>query len=250
MNVAILENDHRTVKILEDLLKKISATIKVVCKIESIEKSLLWFETNPNPDLILLNTSLSDGSSFEIFKSKVILSPLIFVSSTNEFAIQSYKLNCVDYLLKPIKKEEFQFAFNKFNFIFNNSETLNSSLNNSNISIKKIYKSRFLIKYGDTILFKNIEEIAYFYADEKVVYLVCHNGRKFIIDYNLEAIEKQLNPLIFYRINRKLMVALSSIQKIKSLFNNRLQVFLKPGFEKDVFISKERSSAFKCWLDI
>jgi two-component system response regulator LytT len=128
MNVAILENDHRTVKILENLLKKISSTIKVVCKIESIEKSLLWFETNPNPDLILLNTSLSDGSSFEIFKSKVILSPLIFVSSTSEFAIQSYKLNCVDYLLKPIKKEEFQFAFNKFNFKFSNSETVNSSL--------------------------------------------------------------------------------------------------------------------------
>jgi two-component system response regulator LytT len=250
MKILILEKETTTVNFIESLIRKTCSSIESLVHLDSIERCLVWLNTHPEPNLIVLNTHLGDRLSLDMFKDTPTLPSLIFLSETKEFALDSFKLNTVDYLIKPFKEEDFIFALNKFLSI-NAKMTLEKKLQKSGVSREnKSFKNRFIIKYGDTIRFKNVEEIAYFFADEKVVYLVGNDGRRYMIDYNLESLEKQLNPLLFHRINRKIIVAISSIQEIKSLYNNRLQIYLKPNFDKDVYISKEKSAEFKLWLDI
>lgn len=250
MKVLIIESDSRTAERLLENIFNFNKDSEVLGIMDSVEKSLVWLNSNPEPDLILLNTDLSDGTSFEIFKIKPLETPLIFVSSHEKYAFQSYRLNCIDYLLTPLNKEAIQSAFYKYNALKSNATTNYAFLNQSINTLIKKHKTRFSIKYGDTIQFKNIEEIAYFFADDKIVYLVTLEGRKYLIDYTLENLERLINPISFFRINRKFFVSINAIQKIKTLINNRLQIFIKPMFEKDVFVSKERSTEFKLWLDI
>ncbi len=253
MRVLILEDEDLSAKRVEKLLKGYNESWQVLDVLESISQTVDWFKNNAIPDLILMDIHLSDGLSFRLFEKIKIEIPVIFITAFDQYAIQAFKTNSIDYLLKPIDKVELYAAFDKFLDL----RTKNTSPNTFDYStlaediqkLSKKYKNRFLVKYGDTILFKNIEEVAYFYADEKVVYIVTMEGKKFLVDYKLEDLEEILDPHVFYRINRKFVIKIEAIQKIKTLFNSRLQVFLNPAFEDEIYVSREKSQQFKAWLD-
>lgn len=253
MRVLILEDEALSAKRASQLLREFDPTIEVADILESIEEGVSWLSKNPEPDLLLLDIHLSDGLCFRIFERITVNSPVIFTTAYDQYALQAFKVNSIDYLLKPLDKTELQNALIKYRNL--NAARGGISLadirkiEENMLSFSKKYKHRFLVKYADTILYKNIEEVAYFYADDKVVFLVTLEGRKYLIDYNLESLEELLDPHLFFRINRKIIARIQSIQKVKTLLSSRLQVFLKPAFEQNTFVSRERSPDFKIWLD-
>jgi len=253
MRVLIIEDEALSAKRASQLLKEFDPNIEVTDILESIEEAVSWLSKNHEPDLLLLDIHLSDGLCFRLFEKISVKSPVIFTTAYDQYALQAFKVNSVDYLLKPLDKTELQNALIKYRNL--NAARGGISLTDirkieeNMLSFSKKYKHRFLVKYADTILYKNIEEVAYFYADDKVVFLVTTEGRKHLIDYNLESLEELLDPHLFFRINRKIIARIQSIQKVKTLLSSRLQVFLKPAFEQNTFVSKERSPDFKIWLD-
>jgi two-component system, LytTR family, response regulator LytT len=253
MNVLILEDEILSAQRAKALLHEHDPTISVVETIDSVEDATDWLGKNPEPDLMLMDIHLSDGLSFDLFKKIQIKSPIIFTTAYDQYAIQAFKTNSIDYLLKPLDKEELGFALDKFqalsqerkSVLTTDIQRIVQSFQNSG----KKFKNRFLVKFGDNIQFKNTEEIAYFFADDKITYLVSDEGRRFIVDYKLEQLEDLLDPNFFFRLNRKFIIRIDSVQKIKTLINSRLQIFLKPNFEQDIYVSKERMGDFKAWLD-
>ena len=253
MNVLILEDETLSAQRAKTLLYEHDPTISVIETIDSVEDATEWLGRNPEPDLMLVDIHLSDGLSFDLFKKVQVKSPVIFTTAYDQYAIQAFKMNSIDYLLKPLDKSELGFALGKFKTLSQERKSLITSdiqqLMQTFQASNKKYKNRFLVKFGDNIQFKNTDEIAYFFADDKITYLVSNEGRRFIIDYKLEQLEDLLDPQFFYRLNRKFMIRIDSVQKIKTLINSRLQIFLKPSFEQEIFVSKDKMSDFKTWLD-
>ena len=253
MNVLILEDEILSAQRVKALLQEHDPTISVLETIDSVEDATIWLSKNPEPDLMLVDIHLSDGSSFDLFKKVAIKSPVIFTTAYDQYAIQAFKTNSIDYLLKPLDKDELGFALSKFKELTQERKSLLTAdvqrIVQSFQGSSKKFKNRFLVKFGDNIQFKNTDEIAYFFADDKITYLVSNEGRRFIIDYKLEQLEELLDPNFFFRLNRKFIIRIDSVQKIKTLINSRLQVFLKPNFEQDIHVSKEKTSEFKAWLD-
>ncbi len=253
MDVLILEDEILSAQRAKALLYEHDPTISVVETIDSVEDATNWLSKNPEPDLILVDIHLSDGLSFDLFKKIQIKSPVIFTTAYDQYAIQAFKMNSIDYLLKPLDKSELGFALGKFksltqerkNFLTADIQRIMQSFH----GLEKKFKNRFLVKFGDNIQFKNTDEIAYFFADDKITYLVSNEGRRFIVDYKLEQLEDLLDHNFFFRLNRKFIIRIDAVQKIKTLINSRLQVFLKPNFEQDIHVSKEKMSEFKSWLD-
>jgi two-component system, LytTR family, response regulator LytT len=236
MNVLILEDETLSAQRAKALLHEHDPTISVVETIDSVEDATDWLGKNPEPDLMLVDIHLSDGLSFDLFKK-----------------IQAFKMNSIDYLLKPLDKSELGFALGKFKALTQERKSLLTTdiqrIVQSFQGSNKKFKNRFLVKFGDNIQFKNTDEIAYFFADDKITYLVSNEGRRFIVDYKLEQLEDLLDPNFFFRLNRKFIIRIDSVQKIKTLINSRLQIFLKPSFEQDIYVSKDKTSEFKSWLD-
>ncbi len=253
MNVLILEDEILSAQRAKTLLYEHDPTITVVETIDSVEDATEWLGKNPEPDLMLVDIHLSDGLSFDLFKKIQIKSPVIFTTAYDQYAIQAFKMNSIDYLLKPLDKTELGFALSKFkaltqerkNILTTDIQRIVQSFQGSN----KKFKNRFLVKFGDNIQFKNTDEIAYFFADDKITYLVSNEGRRFIVDYKLEQLEEVLDPDFFFRLNRKFVIRINAIQKVKAFINSRLQIFLKPNFEQDIYLSKDKTSEFKSWLD-
>lgn len=253
MKVLILEDEALSAKRASQLLTEFDPSIEVIETLESIEDAVTWLRHNPEPDLMLLDIHLSDGLCFNLFERVSVKSPVIFTTAYDQYTLQAFKINSIDYLLKPLDKDELNNALSKYQTLMQDRKSISSfdiqRIKQTIQSLSKKYKNRFLVKFGDTILFKNINEVAYFFADDKVVYLVTNEGRKYLIDYNLESLEEILDPQLFFRINRKLIVGIDAVQKVKTLLNSRLQVYLKPVFDQDMYVSKEKSPEFKVWLD-
>ena len=253
MNVLILEDETLSAQRAKALLHEHDPTISVVETIDSVEDATDWLGKNPEPDLMLVDIHLSDGLSFDLFKKIQIKSPVIFTTAYDQYAIQAFKMNSIDYLLKPLDKSELGFALGKFKALTQERKSLLTTdiqriVQSFQGSAKK-FKNRFLVKFGDNIQFKNTDEIAYFFADDKITYLVSNEGRRFIVDYKLEQLEDLLDLNFFFRLNRKFIIRIDAVQKIKTLINSRLQVFLKPNFEQEIYVSKDKMSEFKSWLD-
>ena len=253
MKVLILEDEALSARRASQLLKEYDESIEVLETLESIEDAVKWLHQHPEPDLLLLDIHLADGLCFRLFEQEEVKSPVIFTTAYDQYALQAFKTNSIDYLLKPLDKVDLTKALSKYHALQQDRRVL-SQLEVEQIrlalqTLQKKYKNRFLVKFGDTIQFKSVEEIAYFFADDKHVYLVTKENRKYLIDYNLESLEDLLDPHLFFRINRKVIAHIESVQKVKTLLNSRLQVFLKPAFEQDIFVSKDRNPEFKVWLD-
>ena len=251
MNVLIIEDEPFAQQELKRLLHAIDPEISMMDCIDSVEESVKFLESGNNPDLIFMDIQLSDGLSFEIFDRTRVSAPLIFTTAFDDYAIKAFKVNSIDYLLKPVEQEDLARAISKFRKTktkeggFFSREQLEEVLG----LYRPAYKSRLVVKLGDKIRHIEANEIAYFFSEDKVSFLVTNETKKYIINYTLEQIEKFMNPADFYRLNRKYVAHINAIETIDKYFNSRLKIGLKPEVEDDVLISRNKVSDFLNWLE-
>ena len=249
MRVVIIEDEKLSVDYLVNLLFKIDQNIKIINVFESVKESIIAFNNGIEADLLFVDIHLSDGISFDIFSKVKVNSPIIFTTAYDEYALKAFKLNSIDYLLKPLGIDEVRQAIKKFERWNKYSEINFEAISNAYLAESKQFKNRFMVKLGDSISSIQIDEIQYFISEEGVVLLVTKNNKRFIIDYNLDELEVCLNFDLFFRINRKTIIAMSSIEKVNSYFNSRLKVKVLNLIEDASIISRDRVSEFKKWLD-
>ena len=242
--VIIIEDEKPAARRLQRLLAKEGIHVKTL--LHSVAEAVAWFKQNPAPDLIFADIQLSDGLSFEVFEQISIQSAIIFTTAYDQYAIKAFKLNSIDYLLKPVKPDELRFSLQKYR---------KNSLNNVDIQqlISKLkpensYQKRFGVQYGSHLQSIPVEDIAYFYSQAKTTWLVTFSGEEFIYDQALEQLEKQLNPEDFFRINRQFIVSTKTIKDIVQYTNSRLKIILQPKTQTDVIVARERVKDFKNWL--
>ncbi|MCF8296761.1 MAG: LytTR family DNA-binding domain-containing protein [Saprospiraceae bacterium] len=255
MKVLIIEDEISNSKRLKKLLKSINPEIKVLATIESVEDTEEWFANNQQPDLVFMDVQLSDGICFEIFESTEIECPIVFTTAFDEYAIKAFSVNSIDYLLKPINENDLTKSIAKYEKLKKKNETVSKIDINSlieQIDFKQIkYKSRFLIKFGQSYKTIVSNEIAYFSVDNQLVHLNTISSNKYVIDSTMDDLEKSLNPNEYFRINRKFIVSLKSIKAIHTYFNGRLKLELLPICDDsdDVIVAREKVKDFKVWLD-
>lgn len=254
MKVLIIEDEPYAQNELKRLLENSDFDIEVIDCIDSVEESVIWLKANNRPELIFMDIQLSDGISFEIFKKVEVKTPVIFTTAFDEYAIQAFKVNSVDYLLKPIKQTELNDALKKFNTLgeqFGKAQTtldINQIQQLLNIN-KPNYKTRFIAKVGDQIKHIDVKDVAYFKAEDNEVMLITNNDNKYVIEYALDHLVNVLDPNEFFRANRSFIVTINSITKTSKYFNSRLHLELNPETEDTVLISRVKVPEFLKWMD-
>ena len=249
MNIVIIEDEKPAARLLQRKVQQLGYSATKL--LHSVEESLEWFSSNAHPDLIFLDIQLSDGLSFEIFEKIAIKSAIIFTTAYESYALRAFKLNSIDYLLKPIDEEELAAAIAKFKLRLEQKDSL--SLNFEQIksmfsSTEKVYKSRFTVKIGAHLKIINSEEIECFYSENKGTYIHTLDNRDYLIDCTLEVLETELDPKKFYRISRKFIVPLNALKEIVVYSNSRLKIILPTYKADDVIVSREKVSDFKNWI--
>lgn len=252
MKILIVEDEELAVKKLQKTLSLVDASAEVIGVTGSIKETLSWLSENASPDLILMDIELADGQSFEIFNLTEVKSPVIFTTSYDEYALKAFKVNSVDYLLKPIQKEDLEAALNKFKKLNNNSSPdINMDALVKELQQKlqpKEFRKRFLVKHAQKLVSIGVEEIAYYYSDGRLNFFKTHDNRKFVVDYTMDELADMLDPEAFFRISRSFYVSLNSIDKIDDYFGNRLILGLKPAVDKEALVSREKVTDFKKWM--
>ena len=254
MKVLIFEDEKLAQDRLIQLLNEYDAEIEILDVIESVAMGIEWFKKNQNPDLILMDIQLDDWISFELFEYVSITAPIIFTTAFDEYAIKAFKLNSVDYLLKPLSADELAQALNKFKSVYFLKKESNQSINIQQIieSISKdtdYFKERFLIKVSEHYKSILTQDIAYFFIVENAVFLHDKNNRDYAVDFTISQLEKKLNPKDFFRINRKHLINIKFIKDILIYSNNRLKLKLTTESQDDMIVSRERIKSFKNWMD-
>lgn len=248
MKVLIVEDEKLSAEHLRTLLKRLNENIDIIAELDSVKKTVDFLKEKPQLDLIFLDIHLADGISFEIFNQIPLEVPIVFTTAFDEYALRAFKVNSVDYLLKPIGIQDLKQAIDKYKK-WNASPLLEEKFSDLMQYTQKSYKNRFLVKMGDTIASIKTEEINHFIAEEGVVLLVNQKGRRFSLDYTLDQLEQLIDPSFFYRINRKVILHIDRIEKVSSYFNSRLKIHTQHLNEEDGIVSRERVAAFKLWLD-
>ena len=250
----IVEDELPAARRLQKLLNDNFPELSVEAHLDSIESSVNWLNNNPAPDLIFLDIQLSDGQSFEIFHQVTVNSIIIFTTAYNEYALEAFKLNSIDYLLKPIDTSELERSMDKFlrlkktEIPVNNLALLNKQLGNIiNSNIK--YRSRFLLTIQDKFIVVPITDVAYFYSENKITYLVTKQGKKHVVDFTLDDLDEQLDPNEYFRANRQVIISHNSLENINSFFNGKLKITILPKLDKEILISRDKAKVFKEWLD-
>jgi len=252
MNILLLEDEEPAAKRLEKLLKEIEPGVTVPENIVSVASGIKWLQQNPLPDLIISDIQLADGLSFEIFKTVKTLCPVIFTTAYDQYAIEAFKVNSIDYLLKPVKKEELVAAIEKYKKLSQAKQTnlpdISKLLEAMSAGEQSKYKKRFAVRYGEHLKTISIEEAAYFYTEDKINFLTTKEGRRYTIDFNLDSLESMLDPHIFFRINRQYIICINAIAEMFSYSKSRVLIKLNPPAKHETIVSTERSGDFKLWL--
>lgn len=243
MKIVIIEDEKPAARLLKRKVEQLGCTL--LATIESVEMGLEWFKHNPHPDLILADIQLSDGLSFEIFSSISIRSAIIFTTAYDEYALKAFKLNSIDYLLKPIDETELKQAVDKF-AISQQTPVLDASIIQK--LFQKAYKSRYTIKVGSVLKILETSQIECFYSAFKSSFLVTIEGRTFPVEESLESIEKDLDPQHFFRVNRQFIISIKAIKEISIFSNSRLKIVLNHFKTEDIIVSRERVQDFKKWI--
>lgn len=250
MKTVIIEDEKLAQERLEELIGEIDPSIEVIEKLTSVEESVKWLKKN-KPDLVFLDIQLEDGLSFEIFKKVNVDVPVIFTTAYDQYAIKAFKLNSVDYLLKPIRKVELKDALDKYKNIkssyLRDFEDVFQSIINKEVN----YKKRFLVQYGQKIKKVETSEIAFFYAMEKNVFMTTFEKSNYPVNFSLDKLTDVLDPEKFFRINRKMIINFDAIKNMIPFSRSRIKIELNPPAPKEVeaLVSVERASSFKEWLD-
>ena len=252
IKVLIVEDEDAAVNRLHKELSALTDVhFEILQVLASVRDTVSWLKSESAPDLILMDIHLTDGLSLEIFKAVEVTCPVIFTTAYDEYALQAFKVNSVDYLLKPIDPEELSQAIDKFlqrrekqpeNYLQQLSQ-LAEQLSPST------YRSSFLVNYRQKMLLLDVNEVAYFYIKERGVFLKKRDGQEYLLEFFLDDLEKQLDPRNFYRANRQFLVARHAIKEIEAYFNGRLLINVEPAFSTTVTISKEKATHFKRWAD-
>lgn len=250
MNIIIVEDEKPAARLLQRKVEKLG--LQVSKMLHSVEESIHWFTTNQHPDLIFLDIQLSDGLSFEIFEKIDIQSAVIFTTAYDEYALRAFKLNSIDYLLKPIDEVDLAIAISKFQNQFQKKsitsldfETIKKMLVNP---MDRSYKKRFTIKLGQQLKMITIEEVECFYSENKGTYLHTLDNRDYLLDQTLEQLENELNPKEFYRVSRKFILPMKAFKEIQIYSNSRLKIILPTYKDDEVVVSREKVTDFKSWL--
>ncbi len=252
MNVLIIEDEKPSARRLHRMLAELDVEVNEM--LHSVEEAIAWFTQNEHPDLIFLDIQLSDGLSFEIFDAVEVKSAIIFTTAFDEYALQAFKLNSVDYLLKPIDDEDLEKAVIKFKERVPKQQ--NVALNFEDIKkllgvtpIEREYKTRFTTKIGQHLKMISIDEIECFYSENKGTYAATKEGRNYLLDTTLEHLEDELEPKTFFRVSRKYFININAIKDIVSYTNSRLQIKLNNWSEQEIIVSRERVKDFKTWIE-
>ena len=250
MTTIIIEDEKPAARLLQRKLEKIE--VKVDVMLHSVEEAINWFNTNIHPDLIFLDIQLSDGLSFEIFEQIDIKSAVIFTTAYDEYALKAFKLNSIDYLLKPIDEDDLEVAVAKFKNRFPKQESIQMDFEQikkmfSNPTEKQ-YKNRFTVKIGQQLKVISIEEVECFYSENKGTYIHTLENRNYLIDCTLEQLETELEPKNFFRVSRKFIIPLKAIKEISMYSNSRLKVILPTYKDDEIIVAREKVSDFKDWL--
>lgn len=249
MKVLIIEDEQPAVRKLIRLLQEVDPATVIVDVLSSVEQAINWFSVNTPPDLVFMDIQLEDGISFEIFDLLEIKIPVIFTTAYDEYALRAFKVNSVDYLLKPIVLEELRKAVDKFNTI----HRLNMGYTRLETIIKELYpvrKERFMVKIGEHYRSVPVSAIRCFYIAERSTFILDDTGKNHPVDYSLEKIEQLVDPNLFFRINRNFIIAYGSIGDIINYSSNRLKIILYGWDKKDIIlVSRERVASFKAWID-
>lgn len=246
----IIEDEEPAALRLIKLLKEISPKISILAAIDSIEGAVKWLNNNKKPNLIMLDIQLADGLSFEIFKQVTVDSFVIFTTAYDEYAIQAFELNSIDYLLKPIDKEKLKKSIEKYENLQNSTSQIQiNELINTIESKKSNYKKRFLINIGSRIKSIETDKIAYFYILEKSTYLCTFSDKHYPIDFSLDKLENLVNPDTFFRISRQITINFKAINNINIVSKSRIKLSTKPKSEYEMLVSANKSHEFRIWLD-
>lgn len=246
MNVWIIEDEEAAARRLEKLITTIDPSMVITRRMDSIIETLTAIQEGPLPDLLFLDIQLADGLSFEIFNHTKIDKPIIFTTAYDQYAIQAFKVNAIDYLLKPIKKVELERSIQKFKD-WANTETFNYG-KLAEILKKDKPSQRFLLKVGQRLRLVDTADAAYFFSEDKITFLVDWKGQRFALDQSLEKLEESLDPNQFFRVNRQFIIHLKSIGEMIAYSKSRVKILLDPSTKPEVVVSTERSPHFKRWL--
>ena len=256
MHILIIEDEPRAAHQLRNMLEKSEFNIQVLEVLESVEDSVTWLSNmnkNTTPDLIFMDIQLADGLSFEIFQKTQIDIPVIFTTAYDQYSIKAFKVNSIDYLLKPIQENDLYQAINKYKKFHEKSD----SANLDTLTIEKLInnlvvnesRKRFVVKEGNSMTFVPIDDIAFFYSEDGISFLKTHQNKRYILDMTLDAIEKDISPKSFFRINRGQIINIKAVKKIHPYLNHRLKLEIEMNKNLEFIVSRKRTSEFKQWVD-
>jgi DNA-binding LytR/AlgR family response regulator len=250
VKVLIIEDEHLAADKLSRMLHDLDPEIQVLTILESVSESADWLANHPAPDLIFMDIQLEDGISFEIFDTVKISTPVIFTTAYNEYAIKAFKVNSVDYLLKPYNSRDLMMAVDKYKQLHGSMNAQSAKIDYLYRQLVREYKNRFFVKIGTHYHSVSIDEIACFFIRERATFMKTKVGKNFDIDYSLDQVQKLVDPTRFFRINRNFIINIDSISDIISYSTSRLKIVLK-NFEHldDLLVSREKTNDFKKWLD-
>lgn len=243
INVIIVEDEILIAERLKKMIESIEPEMKVITIIDSVKDAIQYLEIN-RPDLIFLDINLSDDYCFKIFEEINVTSPVIFVTAYSEYAIKAFEVNSIDYLLKPISISSLKNSIEKFKnwAILPDYKKLISSLDSN-------FKRRFLVKVNNQLKSVSIESIAYFFSEDKLTFACLFDGKKLPLEQSLKKIEEEVNPINFYRVNKKFLISLNAIVEMYYVSKSKIKLTLKPSFDgENIFVALEKVGDFKSWL--
>lgn len=250
MRVLIFEDEKHTAIRLRNLLAEIDNSILVIDIISSVEDGIKWYNKNKMPDLVFQDIILTDGNCFDIFDAVKVSAPVIFTTAFSDYAIKSFQVNSIAYIVKPYDINDIKTALKKLKnlkstFIIPENNLLKEIITKNKFTPKK----RFLIKIGDNYSTINSNDIAYIISEYGLTYAILFNKKKYIVDYSIVSLSKQMESSRFFQINRKLIINIDSVNNIYSWFNSRLKIEINPSLNIEIIVSRERVKNFKEWLD-
>ena len=251
MDILIVEDEPQAAQRLQMLAGELIPDAHILARIDTVTKAVQWLKSN-RPELIFMDIQLADGLSFHIFEQVKVESPVIFTTAYDEYALRAFKVNSIDYILKPVDKEELTNALQKLRNLSGNKDHQQDILSNIAQALelmRKRYKTRFVVKVGEHLRAIEADTILYFFSLDKTTFCVTDDNRNHVLDYTLEQLEDLLDPEAFFRVNRKYLVRSSAIKDIISYTNSRLSLVLKGSTDNDIIVARERVQQFRKWLD-
>ena len=255
MKILIVEDEELAAGRLAQLIREIEPDVEIAGPLDTVSAAIAHLNTKPGYDLIFLDIQLADGKSFTIFEECKVVTPVIFTTAFDEYALQAFELNSIDYLLKPVNRGKLKLSIEKFRKLKeyygaeNPNEQLYEMIRELRSPRLSAYKDRFLISKGDLMIPVKVAGIACFYAEDKEVFLLTHDNKRYIIPHSIEELSAKLDPKLFYRVNRQFILSADAIRKVHNYFNFKLKVEIVPDPKIEIVVSRAKTTAFKAWMN-